>query len=121
MHHSCSRMLRVRGVCVGFVLGAAVVAAVVWAVLWFKDQQTDQTLDLAFSTIHAEAKAKLPPEDLETLTQQLREILEITHAQAARGLPAKQARRMAMRAAIQTIASAIEIDRMFSPTGRQAT
>ena len=105
---------------VGFVLGVVAVAAVVWVVVWFKDQQTDQALDLAFTTIHAEARTKLPPEDLEALTQQLREILDITRVQAARGLPPKQARRMAKRAAIQTMASAIEIDRMFSPKGGAA-
>ncbi|MDO8799422.1 hypothetical protein [Phenylobacterium sp.] len=104
----------------GFVIGAAVVAAVVWVFVWFKNQQNDQALDLALMSIHAEARMKLSPEDMSRLTQQLHELAAITHAQAATGVPAKQASRMGKQAAIQSIASAIEIERMFSSKAPEA-
>ena len=102
----------------GFVIGAAVVAAMVWVFVSLKNQQNDEALDLALMSIHAEARMKLSPEDMERLTQGLHELAAITHAQAATGVPGKQASRMGKRAAIQTIASAIEIEQMLYPSGR---
>lgn len=88
--------------------------------VWFKNQQSDRALDLALMSIHAEARMKLSPEVMGRLTQQLHELAAITHAQAATGVPAKQASRMGKQAAIQSIASAIEIERMFSSKATEA-
>lgn len=114
MHQSWRAAVPASGIVMGFLLGAAIVSVAFTFFVLHRARSSDEALDRALNAMHAEARRKLPPDDLARLHQQLLELSALTHAQAANGVPGKAASRMGKQAAMQTIAGAIEIERMFS-------
>lgn len=98
----------------GFLIGAALVSAAFTFFVLLRAKNSDEALDRALNAMHAEARRKLQPDDLARLHQQLLELSALTHAQAANGVPGKVASRMGKQAAMQSIAGAIEVERMFA-------
>jgi len=103
-----------------FVVGGAVVAALVALVLWLRGKQQDQAITAALFEIHAEARRKLSVEDLQRLQVQLYEVQAIGRQAHQNGMSARAATRMGEQAAIQCIASFIEIERMFPGSSDKA-
>jgi hypothetical protein len=95
-------------------IGAALGVVALCVVLRLKEQHDDRALDFALMSAVAEARALLSAHDMERLTQRLHELAAITHAHAAAGMSPKKASREGKRAAIQSVATAVNIERMFA-------
>ena len=103
-----------------FVLGGVAVVAFVALVVWADRKRQDEILDLTLAQIHREARTVLSKEDLGRLGAELRELAEIGREMHRGGVSARTATRMGKQAAIESIANAIAVERVFSPKGREA-
>lgn len=90
-----------------------------FAVAWFvKRKIEDKVLNARLAGMLLEARTVLPSDDLERLTDTLRELHTVGFVAHQQGQSSRDAGRMVKEAAIQTVANFIELNRMFSTDRR---
>ena len=68
-------------------------------------------LEDRFAELHAQARNELPIDQIRALTHELQKIKDIEHAMVAKGMAAAEAREIALKGAIVSLAGHIELNR----------